>query len=410
MPELLRQALVIARRDFTATVFSRAFLLFIVGPLFPILFGALFAAIGVRAEERDRETVAIVAPAEVARELRAAKVRLDPNLPRGWFPDLRFETPRGDPMLQTAALLGDPDRRVRAVLGFGAGPPLLVGERDDVERLARQVRLLLDERAQVRAGAPPPALRLHPTRASAGNAAAKRGGAARVGQVVIFVLTLLLAGMLLSNLIEEKASKVIEVLAAAVPVDAIFLGKLLAMLAMSLVGVAVWGAIAGTALGVFAPELLASAAPAIGWPAFLLLLLVYYTANYLLLGAIFLSIGGHAATVREVQTISMPVTMLQLVLFAFASAAVGSPDSPTAYAAAVFPWSSPLAMIARAAETPALWPHFLAIAWQAGWIALTIRVAARRFRRGVLGAGSRGGGRFSWLPGARGRAAARARS
>ena len=63
---------------------------------------------------------------------------------------------------------------------------------------------------------------------------------ARVGQALLFVLTILLAGMLLSQLIEEKSNKVIEMLAAAVPVDAIFLGKLFAMLAMSLIGIAVW--------------------------------------------------------------------------------------------------------------------------------------------------------------------------
>ena len=51
--------------------------------------------------------------------------------------------------------------------------------------------------------------------------------------------------MLLSNLVEEKSNKVIEVLAAAVPLDAVFLGKLLAMLAMSLVGLLFWGVLAG---------------------------------------------------------------------------------------------------------------------------------------------------------------------
>ena len=63
-------------------------------------------------------------------------------------------------------------------------------------------------------------------------------------QILIFVLTLLLAGMLLSNLVEEKSNKVIEVLAAAVPLDAVFLGKLIAMLGVSLVGILIWGAIA----------------------------------------------------------------------------------------------------------------------------------------------------------------------
>ena len=49
--------------------------------------------------------------------------------------------------------------------------------------------------------------------------------------------------------------------------------------------------------------------------------------SYLLLGAIFLGIGAHASSAREVQTLSMPVTMAQVVIFAVASIAVGAPDS-----------------------------------------------------------------------------------
>ena len=60
---------------------------------------------------------------------------------------------------------------------------------------------------------------------------------ARAGQTVQFFLVLLLAGMLLSQFVEEKSNKVLEVLAASVPIDSIFLGKLLAMLSASLVGI-----------------------------------------------------------------------------------------------------------------------------------------------------------------------------
>ena len=41
LPETIRAAFVIARRDFTATVLSKTFLLFLLGPLFPILLGML---------------------------------------------------------------------------------------------------------------------------------------------------------------------------------------------------------------------------------------------------------------------------------------------------------------------------------------------------------------------------------
>ena len=64
---------------------------------------------------------------------------------------------------------------------------------------------------------------------------------AQAGQTLLLLLTMLLAGMVLSNLVEEKTNKIIEVLAAAIPMDSVFLGKLFAMLAVSFVDIGVWG-------------------------------------------------------------------------------------------------------------------------------------------------------------------------
>ena len=78
--------------------------------------------------------------------------------------------------------------------------------------------------------------------------------------------------------------------------------------------------------------------PAVGWPLFLALTFVYFAMNYLIIGGLFLGIGAHATTAREVQTLSMPVTMGQIVLFSLASAGIGQPDSSTAIGAAIFPF------------------------------------------------------------------------
>ena len=51
MTRLLRGAFVIARRDFAATVLSKTFLFFLLGPLFPLLFGGVF---GGSARGRER--------------------------------------------------------------------------------------------------------------------------------------------------------------------------------------------------------------------------------------------------------------------------------------------------------------------------------------------------------------------
>jgi ABC-2 type transport system permease protein len=208
--------------------------------------------------------------------------------------------------------------------------------------------------------------------------------------MLLFFLTILLSGMVLSQLIEEKSNKIIEVIAAAVPIDALFLGKLFAMLAASVIGIVVW-----VGAGALAIDLLkqggleALAAPAVGWPAFLALGILYFAMNYLLLGAVFLTIGAQASTAREVQTLSMPVTFAQVLIFGFAATAIGAPQSAEALAAAIFPLSSPMAMLARAAEQPDLWPHVLAFIWQVFWVAVILRLGARLFRRTVLKSGPR---------------------
>ena len=67
----------------------------------------------------------------------------------------------------------------------------------------------------------------------------------------------------------------------------------------------------------------------------------------MLLGALFLGIGGQASNIREIQTLSMPVTMLQVGVFFLAVTVVGSDGGALTWFAYLFPFSSPMAMIAH---------------------------------------------------------------
>jgi ABC-2 type transport system permease protein len=117
------------------------------------------------------------------------------------------------------------------------------------------------------------------------------------------------------------------------------------------------------------------------------LAVIYFTMNYLVIGSVFLTIGSIAATVREVQTLSMPATMAQVVVFFVATLALANSGGPVELGAILFPLSSPYAMLARAAVEESLWPHLLAIAWQALWVVLFIRAGASLFRRKVMKSG-----------------------
>ena len=392
LPETLRAAFVIARRDFTATVFSKTFLLFLVGPLFPVIMAVMFGGIGDRIDSaRTPPQVAVIGSVADYEALNAARERLSPLAGERPFVVLGRAEPKSDLAAQRGALLNDKQIERIGVLDGGLAQPHFTGAVKADGSTVRQLALFVDEARRIQLGvASPggPAMAVTLADSSSGSLAFGQSLVARGGQTILFILTLLLAGMLLSQLIEEKSNKVIEILAAAVPVDAIFLGKLFAMLAMSLVGITVWTTAGAAAIAYWVGGGLAALpVPAVGWPVFLALVLVYFAMSYLLIGGVFLGIGGQASTVREVQTLSMPVTMAQVVIFGLASLAVGKPDGREALAAAIFPLSSPYAMIARAAEVDTLWPHLVAFAWQALWVALILKFAAALFRSSVLKSG-----------------------
>jgi len=91
-----------------------------------------------------------------------------------------------------------------------------------------------------------------------------------------------------------------------------------------------------------------------------------------------------------VQTLSMPVTMAQVLIFFIASLAVTQTGTALEYAAIIFPLSSPFAMLARAAVGEAIWPHVLALAWQAAAVLLIVKGGSLLFRKRVMKSGGAG--------------------
>ena len=389
MTEVLRAAFVIARRGFSAVIFSKTFILFLLGPLFPVVIGMAFGGLGEKiTTDSLRPTIGIamsrgdVGKMEQAHRILSARMGAE-NLPR------IQHAPKGDPR----ALLARPDARFIAIVSGTIERPILTGKAGDLAALEGDVSLLA---SAALAGERLPHVQVEKqiVATSAGAEAQSRLLTGRAAQVLVFLLTMLLAGMVLSNLVEEKTNKVIEILAAAVPIDSVFLGKLIAMLAMSFVGICFWGSGIVAGVKLFAGPDIAPPTPAVGWPVFLLLGGIYFTMAYALLGSLFLGIGAQAATVREVQTLNMPVTMAQMGIFFFATYAVDHMGSATEISAIIFPFSSPFAMIARAAQDAAIWPHILAILWQACWVAVIIRLGVWLFRRHVLKSGHAKGGKL----------------
>ncbi|WP_242138555.1 ABC transporter permease [Sphingomonas sp. TREG-RG-20F-R18-01] len=397
---LLRQIWTIARRDFVATVFTPTFLIFLLAPVVMGSFGAI-GGLGANAASKgaDAKTriVAIVDPARgtdmAALDQRLRRLyRVSDEAP----PVLQTETPAADPARQARARFDDPRMDVVAVLyGPLATPQILHTDRS--ARAGDYLAALAEQALRAdRSGVAP--LSLATQTVVSRHAPSLRGASASgfFAVFALFFLTLLLAGQVVSGVAEERGNKVIEVLAAAVPLESVFFGKLLGTFGVAVLFLVFWGTLISQASMLMPANFAAGIAtltPAIGLPLFTLLFFAYFTMAYMLLGAVFLGVGAQAASVREIQLLSLPITLIQVAMFGLGAVAVSKPDSWISTFAAIFPLSSPYYMAGRAAQSGGLGLHALALLWQAVWVAIFIAVGVRAFRRGVLQSGS---GSFRW--------------
>jgi ABC-2 type transport system permease protein len=394
MKKALRQTLTIARRDFLATVGTPVFLVFLLAPLLMATISAL-AGIGaahVVDDRGERAGIVAVVPADTGSAIETADTRLRSVFREGAGPpDLTTLTPGTDPAATARSAFARRDLDAVAVL-YGAPdrPTILFNPRG--QRAADYlVQLARETLADQRIGAA--ALAVHPHRVAVGGATRSNRQPRSSGFFAvfgIFFLTLFLAGQVVGTMAEERNNKVIEILAAAVPLESVFLGKLLGLFGVAVLFVTFWAVVVSQAGALFPAvgAALGGLAPAVGGPAFALLFVAYFTMAYLLLGSVFLGVGAQASSPREIQMLSLPITITQIAMFALASTASSHPGSTIATIAELFPLSSPFAMAAHAANQPGLWRHAAALAWQALWVALFIVAGARLFRRGVLQSGS----------------------
>ncbi|MDQ1158585.1 ABC-2 type transport system permease protein [Sphingomonas sp. SORGH_AS 950] len=392
---LIRQTMTIARRDFIATVFTPIFLLFLFAPLIMVAFSTIGAMGAAQAADHGADHVRIVAivPDALAGSFVEADRRSRAIFRRDEEPPaLVTLAPARDPAAQARAAFESRDYDATAVLyGPLDRPTLLYGARGS--RAADYLAVLAGSAlAAERLGGKLP--RVTPTKISFSRQRATLGGQNQTAFLAVFgvfFLTLFLAGQVVGTMAEERSNKVIEVLAAAVPLEAVFLGKLLGMFGVAVLFVGFWGTVLGQVTSVLPPAfsgVVGELSPAVGLPIFAILFVSYFTMAYLLLGSVFLTIGAQATTMREIQMLSLPITIVQVGMFTLTLSGLSKPDSWLARVAEIFPLSSPFAMAGMAAASPSLWPHALALAWQALWVAIFVTLGARLFRRGVLQSGS----------------------
>jgi ABC-2 type transport system permease protein len=390
----LRQALTVARRDLKATVLTPTFLIFLLSPLLMISFG-LASSMGARSAATSgekRARIVVIATPEQAAILAEVDKQLRPVFHgHSTPPQLRVDAPARDVAAQARGAIDSDRDEVSAVMFGPLERPHVLRTPDGYGESIYLAQLAEETLRAERAGGP---ARLSQAEfdvvAREQTTNSGRGQVAYFAILGVFFLTLMLSGQAVGAMAEERSNKVIEVLAAAVPLESVFFGKLIGAFGSALLFIAFWGAMLFILPRVIPPDYtlaFSGMGTAVG-PIFPLLFVAYFTMAYLLLSAVFLGVGALASSQRELQMMSLPITIFQVAVLTLASYGAADPDGWLAIATAIFPFSSPHAMAARAATSPELWPHAVALVWQALWVGIVVTISARLFRRGVLKSGS----------------------
>jgi ABC-2 type transport system permease protein len=206
-----------------------------------------------------------------------------------------------------------------------------------------------------------------------------------------FLAVILLYGQLLTygywvaaGVVEEKASRVVEVVLSAVRPRQLLAGKVigLGVLALGhLLVIAVIGLVAAAATGAIDVD-----AARIGAAA---LVLAWFVAGYAFYSCAFACAGALVPRQEELQSTTMPLTLLILVSFFVSFAVSADPDGTLAHVTAFIPTTAPITMPGRiiTGDAPA-WEVVASFAVTLAAAAALIPLAARIYEGGVLRTGS----------------------
>ncbi|TVR23215.1 MAG: ABC transporter permease [Nitriliruptor sp.] len=218
---------------------------------------------------------------------------------------------------------------------------------------------------------------------------------ANLGVVFLFAVLIMYASMIINGVIEEKGSRVVELLVATVPVRSLMTGKLL--------GLGIVGLL--QTLTLFAPPLavlLLTAGDVIpaGVGGLGVAIAGWFVAGYALYAVMAAGLGSLVSRPEEAQAVLTPANVLMIGGYLVGFLAINAPTSTFAVVASFVPFSAPYAMLVRQAlAEPAWWEVALAAALTLSAAAALTVVAARIYEGGILRTGARVRLREAWRAG-----------
>ena len=228
---------------------------------------------------------------------------------------------------------------------------------------------------------------------------------------VLYFFLVIYGSIVMSSIIEEKNSRILEVLVSTVRPFDMMMGKILGVALVAATQIAIWGvlivAISSIALPMMMPQEIMSSVEAVrggvdvttlatsgidtdmvtamasltntGYIAQMVgLLLLFMVGGFLLYAAMYAAVGASVDTAQDAQQLTTPITIPIILAFITTTMVMNDPNSPLVVWLSMIPFTSPIVMMARipsgiptweiAVSLVALYATFVVMVWFAGKI------------------------------------------
>lgn len=198
----------------------------------------------------------------------------------------------------------------------------------------------------------------------------------------IYMSVLLYGQVVLGAVIEEKETRIAEVLFSSIRSFPLMMGKLIGVSLVALTQMSIWAlAFIGFSTwalgrGISVPHVA---------PIVFVYLLAFFLMGYFIYSTVYAVVGSMVTTTQEGGQVAMPVVLLLIAGFFVSFNIIRNPSSPLAFWASMFPFFAPITMLVRiVTETPPLWQILLSLGIGVVTATGLIWLASRIYRVGML--------------------------
>jgi ABC-2 type transport system permease protein len=199
--------------------------------------------------------------------------------------------------------------------------------------------------------------------------------------LLIYLSVLLYGQFVLGAVIEEKETRIAEILFSSMRSFPLMMGKLIGVSLVALTQLGIWAA-AFVIFSLWAGS--GSSMPHVP-PMLFLYFALYFLMGYFIYSTVYAVVGSMVTTTQEGGQLALPIVLMLVAGFYLSFSIIRSPNSSLAFWASMFPFFAPITMLVRiVTETPPMWQIVLSLGIGVATIVGLVWLASRIYRVGML--------------------------